>query len=144
MTKMIAAALLLWSSMSFADVSGKWTGWGDWTYEGSGTHCDTMTMGFVETATKLTRTGGYFDCQVVGLDVSPGEWVKQGNNLIDDGKVVGTITDKTVHLVEQYSDTVKIISDISIEAGHFDYSETWYDKDDVVIYEITGRLFKRQ
>lgn len=143
MTKIIGIVFLVWSSMSFANISGNWTGWGTWTYEGSGTHCDSMTLGFVETKDKLTRTGGYFDCQVVGLDIDPGVWTKQGNNLIVDGAVVGTITENAIHVTEQYSDDVKIVSDIAIEAGHFAYSEIWYDKEDVVIYEITGRLFKK-
>jgi hypothetical protein len=144
MTKILGIVFLLWSSVSFANVSGNWIGWGTWTYVGSGTHCDSMTLGFVETKDKLTRTGGYFDCQVVGLDIDAATFTKQGNNLIVDGVVVGNISENTIHLTEQYSPDVKIVSDIAIEAGHFDYSEIWYDKNDIVIYEITGRLFKKQ
>lgn len=143
MLKLSAVLLCFMCSVSFANVSGKWIGWGDWIYEGSGVHCNSMTMNFVETDKKLIREGGYFDCQVVGLDLTSGEWTKQGTNLLSDGVVVGTITENSIHLTEQYSENVKIVSDISMDAGHFDYSEVWYDQDDIVIYEITGRLFRK-
>ncbi|MDO9183653.1 MAG: hypothetical protein Q7U04_14660 [Bacteriovorax sp.] len=144
MTKILGISFLLWSSISFANVTGDWTGWGTWTYEGAGTNCITMKLSFVETKDKLKRLGGFFDCQVAEQEVDSGEWIKQGNNLIQDGIVVGNITENTIHITEKYSDTVKIVSDIAIEAGHFDYSEVWYDRNDIVIYEIAGRLFKRQ
>jgi hypothetical protein len=142
MTKLMGIIFLLWSSTSFANFSGNWIGWGTWTYEGSGTHCDTMTLGFIETKDKIIRTGGYFDCQVVGLEVDAREWTKQGNNLLFDGLVVGSFTENSIHLTEKYSETVKVVSDIVMNAGHFDYSESWYGKDDAEIYEIKGRLFK--
>ena len=140
----LALATFLWASISMANITGQWTGWGDWTYQGSGTHCDSMKLNYIETDTKLVRKPGYFDCQVVGLDIAEGEWTKQGNNLMVDGEIVGTITDTTLHLSESYDENVTVVSDIAIEGTHFDYSEIWYDKDGSVIYEITGRLFKKQ
>lgn len=144
MTKILAVITFLWASVSMAGIAGEWTGWGEWTYEGQGTHCDSMKLNFVETNNKLTRTGGYFDCQVVGLDVNAAEWIKEGNNLLVDGKIVGSMTDKTIHLTEAYDEQVKVVSDITIDGGHFDYKEVWLDKDNSEIYVITGRLFKKQ
>ncbi len=144
MKTMISLLFLVASSVSYANVSGAWTGWGEWTYEGSGVHCDSMKLNFIESDNKLTRTGGYFDCQIVGLDVSPAEWTKQGNNLVSDGEIVGTITDNTFHLTENYDEDVKVVSDIKIDGGHCDYSEIWYGKKGDVIYKIVGRLFRKQ
>ncbi|MGZ3788956.1 MAG: hypothetical protein ACXVLQ_10550 [Bacteriovorax sp.] len=142
MKLIVGILFLIMSSVSFANISGEWNGWGTWTYEGSGVKCNPMTLRFSETNNKLIRAGGYFDCEIVALDVSSGEWTKEGNNLLVDGEIVGTITDHSVHLVEKYSETVKVVSDITINGLHLDYSEMWLDKDDVLIYEIKGRLFK--
>jgi len=143
MKKLIVLTSLLLSTTAFASLTGQWTGWGDWTYEGAGTHCYSMKLNFEESDGLLVRHGGYFDCQMVGLDVAPGEWTKRGNNLLVDDKIVGTITDSRLHLEEEYSDEVKIVTEVTYEGNHMDYVETWYDKDMIVVYEITGRLFRR-
>lgn len=142
MKKIIGLLFLMWSSISFASFSGRWNGWGTWSYQGSETNCDSMTLTFIETKDKLIRKGGYFDCQILGLEIDAKEWNKEGKNLTIDGLVVGTINDNSIHLTEQYSETIKVDSDIVRAAGHFDYNETWYDKDDFQFYQIKGRFFK--
>lgn len=143
MKSILALLALTICSVSFANITGEWSGWGDWTYEGSGTHCSPMTLSFEESAGLLVRHGGYFDCQIVALDVAPGQWVKQGNNLLVDNNIVGSITDKGLHMEENYSEDVVIMTDISYEGNHMDYTETWFNKEKIVIYEITGRFFRR-
>lgn len=144
MKKLILSICLVWSSISFAGISGEWLGWGTWTYDGAGTHCDSMKLSFSETQNKLIRSQGYFDCQVVGMEVAPVEFVKNGNKLLLNDKIVGNISDKSVHYSEQYDENVRVDTDINLEAGHFDYLETWYLKDNSILYKITGRLFKKQ
>lgn len=144
MTKLLTLAFtLLLTSSAFANITGHWSGWGDWTYEGSGTHCYSMKLDLEETDGLLTRHGGYFDCQIVALDVAPAQWEKRGNNLLIDNQIVGSITDKGLHLEEKYSEEVKIITDITYDGNHMDYTETWFNKDQIVVYEITGRFFRR-
>jgi hypothetical protein len=143
MKKILLIIFLLSSTASFANISGDWTGWGTWTYEGAGAVCDPMTLGFVETKDKLTRTGGAFNCQVADIELDEAEWVKKGKDLLVDGVIVGSISENTVHLTEKYSEDVSIVTDIKMEARHLDYSETWYDEDNIVIYEIQGRFFKK-
>lgn len=143
MKTLIAALVLTFSSVSFAGLTGEWSGWGDWMYEGAGTHCYKMKINFEETKGQLIRHGGFFDCEMVALDVSPGEWVVQGNNLMMGDKIVGSLTEKGLHMEEEYTDDIVIMTDISYEGNHMDYTETWFDRDQIVIYEITGRFFRR-
>lgn len=143
MKKIIFALCLVWSSLSFAGISGQWQGWGNWTYDGAGAHCDPMTLKFDETKNKLIRAGGFFDCQVAGMEVLPVEFVKDGMNLLQDNKIVGSIIDNSIHYSEQYDENVRVETDIKMEASHFDYKEIWYLKDNSVLYTITGRFFKK-
>jgi hypothetical protein len=141
MKKSLGMICLLWSSISLASITGNWNGWGSWSYEDASTPCDPMNINFIETSNKLTRTGGYFNCQVVGLELDAKEWEKKDGKVIVDGAVVGSYSENSFHITEQYSENVKVDSDIVKTAGHLDYSEVWYDKNDNEIYEIKGRFF---
>ena len=122
-------------------IAGKWIGWGDWTYQGSGTHCD-MNMDFEEGTDYLFRKSGYFDCSVVGLEVEPARFVKKGTQLLDqDGRVVGSYENNVIVLNEAYNADVGITTTIKINGLHFDYSEIWTKKDGSELYNIQGRLF---
>ena len=128
-------------SRAAAGIAGKWLGWGEWTYQGSGTHCD-MSMEFEEGADYLFRKGGYFDCSVVGLEVEPARFVKKGTQLLtEDGQAAGSYENNVIILNEAYSDTVGITTTIKVDGLHFDYSEIWHQKDGSELYNIQGRLF---
>ena len=122
-------------------LAGKWIGWGDWTYQGSGAHCN-MNMEFEEGADYLFRKGGYFDCSVAGLEVEPARFVKKGTQLLDqDGQVVGSYEKNVIIINEAYSADIGIQSVITVNGLHFDYSEIWSKKDGSELYNIQGRLF---
>jgi hypothetical protein len=132
--------VLLSTSMAFAGFNGNWQGWGDWTYGGSGTHCN-MSITFIENTTSFSRNNGYFDCSIVGLDLEPVTFTKQGENLYDGEKLVGKVTANTLELKEAYSETVTISTSMKVEGHHSDYQEIWNDQYGNEIYKITGRLF---
>lgn len=132
---------LLFVANSYADISGRWIGQGEWTYEGSGTHCF-MNLSFEENASKLIRKPGFFDCDMVGLDVMPLELTKTGNKLFDiEGNLVGTYIGNKIELTEKYSETVNVETTIVVDGLHFDYQEEWKELNGNLIYLIKGRLF---
>ena len=130
------------SRSAAAGLSGKWLGWGDWTYQGSGTHCTSMSLEFEDGADYLFRKSGYFDCSVVGLNIEPARFVKKGTQLLDqDGAVAGSYENNVITLNEAYSENVSITTTIKVDGLHFDYSDIWHQKDGSELYNITGRLF---
>lgn len=138
---LVCLLIVCGASVSHAALGGQWTGWGEWTYDGAGTRCDVMKLNFKESDNKLHRVKGYFDCGLVGLDLIEQEFVRNGDELLIDGKVVGSVTGNRYVWIEQYSDTVRVKTDITVDGLHMDYKEIWYGTDDVIIYVITGRLF---
>ncbi len=130
---------------SAASIQGIWTGWGEWNYDGSGTGCPTMQLQFKESKSVLERTRGYFDCQVVGLESYPAQWIKRGPLLASEQKVLGSYDGNNLKIKEFYGDEgIYIITSIRAEGLHMDYEEIWYQADGVVLYEILGRLFKKE
>ncbi|MCM2266604.1 MAG: hypothetical protein NDI60_02390 [Elusimicrobiales bacterium] len=123
-------------------LAGKWTGWGEWTYQGSGTRCDVMWLIFEDKKDHLERKDGYFDCGFVGLASEPARWTKQGPLLLDqNGAEAGSYEKGTVVLKEAYSENVDILTTIKVSGLHFDYSEIWTEKSGRELYVITGRMF---
>ncbi|MBI5742980.1 MAG: hypothetical protein HY952_00360 [Elusimicrobia bacterium] len=123
-------------------LTGKWTGWGEWTYQGSGAHCDVMWLAFDDRKDYLERKGGYFDCGFVGLASEPAKFTKKGTQLLDvDGNPAGSYEGNVIKLNEAYSETVDIATTITVSGLHFDYSEIWTQKGGREIYVITGRMF---
>lgn len=123
-------------------LTGKWTGWGEWTYQGSGTRCTMMTLTFDDGKDYLDRKGGYFDCGFVALESEPGRWTKKDGLLFDaNGAEAGSYAAGTVVLKEAYSENVDILTTIKVDGLHFDYSEIWTEKNGRELYVITGRLF---
>lgn len=124
------------------NLTGRWTGWGEWTYQGSGTRCDVMWLAFDDKSDSLERKGGYFDCGFVGLASEPGRWTKRGSALFDAaGNEAGSYAAGAVVLKEAYSENVDIVTTIKVDGLHFDYSEIWTEKSGRELYVITGRLF---
>jgi len=122
-------------------LTGKWLGWGEWTYQGSGAHCN-MNLEFEDTKDYLLRKGGYFDCGFVGLASEPAKFAKKGAQLIaEDGQAAGSYEGGVITLNENYSENVGIVTTIKVDGLHFDYSEIWTEKSGKEIYVITGRLF---
>jgi len=123
-------------------LSGKWTGWGEWTYQGSGTRCDSMALTFEDASGYLDRKGGYFDCGFVALESLPARFTKRGADLLDEsGAVAGSYAGGLIKLSEAYSENVSIFTTIKVDGLHFDYTEIWKEKDGKEIYVIKGRLF---
>ncbi|MDG0815182.1 hypothetical protein [Bdellovibrio svalbardensis] len=141
---LVCMSLLLVASVSQAALRGEWTGWGEWTYQGQGTHCTVMKLKFSESAEKLTRDKGYFDCGIVGLDLPAQEFIKQGDALLVDGEVVGSVQGDLYQWREQYSESVVIKNSIQVSGGHLDYKEIWYDSKGDELYVITGRMFLKE
>ncbi len=124
------------------NLTGKWTGWGEWTYQGSGTRCDAMWLTFDDKQGYLERKGGYFDCGFVGLASEPARWTKSGSVLLDAaGKEAGSYAAGAVTLREAYGENVDIVTTIKVDGLHFDYSEIWTEKNGRELYVIKGRLF---
>lgn len=123
-------------------LTGRWTGWGEWTYQGSGTRCTSMWLAFEDGKDYLDRKGGYFDCGFVALDSEPARWTKKGGLLLDqNGAEAGSYAGGSVVLKEAYSGNVDILTTIKVDGLHFDYSEVWTEKSGRELYVITGRLF---
>ncbi len=122
-------------------LTGKWLGWGEWTYQGSGARCD-MKLEFEDTPEYLFRKGGYFDCGFVALASEPARFAKKGTQLLDEaGNPAGSYEGGVITLREAYSAEVSITTTIKADGRHFDYSEIWTEKDGSELYVITGRLF---
>lgn len=138
----IGAVIVLGTSISQAALQGKWMGFGQWNYQGSGTRCDVMTLGFSESHNKLQRLNGSFDCGMVSLDLPAQEFLRDGNNLLIGDQIVGSVDGDRYQWTEQYSETVKVNNVILVEGTHLTYSETWIHKDGSTLYQISGRLFK--
>ncbi|QDK39289.1 hypothetical protein [Bdellovibrio sp. NC01] len=138
---LVSLFIVCGASVSHAALGGQWTGWGEWTFDGAGTHCDVMTLSFKESANKVQRIKGKFDCGMVALDLPPQDLIRNGNELSIDGEVVGSVDGNRYVWIEPYSPTVRVKTDITVDGLHMDYKEIWYGTDDVVIYVITGRLF---
>ncbi len=130
-------------SRSAATFSGDWQGWGDWTYEGSGDHCD-MYLTLSESATQFVRERGQFNCTVVGLTIPQQAFVKSGKDLMLNRQIVGQITADHVEFHEPYNPTVNVTTTMTVSALHMDYEEVWTQKDGSVLDRIKGRLFKHQ
>ncbi|HEX7675468.1 MAG TPA: hypothetical protein VF412_14930 [Bdellovibrio sp.] len=141
---LIGTALLLATSVSHAALGGEWNGWGDWTFQGSGAHCDTMKLQFNETQSQLQRVSGYFDCGITALQLPEQTFQKNGKDLLVDGQVVGSVEADTYKWTERYSDTVKVQNLLQVEGHHMTYTETWIGSDGQTIYVITGRLFFKE
>jgi len=123
-------------------LTGKWTGWGEWTYQGSGTRCDVMWLLFDDGKDYLERKDGYFDCGFVGLASEPARWTKKGSQLLDqNGADAGSYENGNVVLKEAYSENVDILTTIKVSGLHLDYSEIWTEKSGRELYVITGRMF---
>jgi len=122
-------------------IAGKWLGWGEWTYQGSGASCY-MNMEFEEDADYLFRKGGYLDCGAVNLAIEPARFVRKGTQLLDqDGQAAGSYENNVITLYEAYSAEVDITTVIKVDGLHFDYSEIWRGKNGAELYNIWGRLF---
>lgn len=142
MKKLLVFVLVLMSVSAFANLQGKWTGWGEWKFQGSGASCYTF-LNFSENDKMLKRHETAFDCQVAVLHILEESWEKQGDNLVINSEVVGTVQNDHYSMTEQYDENVTIKTDIKVEGNHLDYKEMWYDQGQE-LYEITGRLFRKQ
>lgn len=125
-----------------ANVSGRWQGKGEWTYEGKGTDCPVMLMAYEESANGFKRLKGFFECGVVALHSDPFSWERQGNELLFDGKKAGEINETGFVATEPYGDDVKITTKMTVTAETADYLEIWYGKDGKEIYVIRGTFKK--
>lgn len=141
MRKLLVLMISIFSFNLFANLNGRWIGQGEWSYQGSGTHCF-MQLSFVDSVQYLERKAGYFDCDMVGLDIYPAKFIKNGTQLLNEnGEIVGSYIGNEIKIKEQYDDNVVINSTIRFDGLHFDYNENWIGSDGDEIYQIIGRLF---
>jgi len=142
MKKLLILCFVLLSSTAFANLDGQWSGWGEWTFQGSGAHCYTF-LSFNETNSSLKRNESVFDCDYATLNILEENWIKDGENLLIDGVVVGSVVGNNYKFFENYSETVTIETLINVEGNHLDYKEIWKASGND-LYVITGRLFRKQ
>ncbi len=142
MRNILSALILCFcSSMAFANVSGSWLGWVDWSFDGSPAHCDAQ-MKFNQTSQTLSRQSGFFDCNVVTMQMDAKDWTLKDGQMFEGDVAVGTYGPQEYRWTEDYSSTVKIETEIKLSALHMDYVEVWKNKTDgSEIYIIQGRLF---
>lgn len=142
MRTLMALSLTLFATSVFADVTGNWTGWSDWTFQGQGPRC-TSTLQMKESATELKRLGGVIDCGVVAMDMQDALLTKQDGKLFIDGEEVGSIQDDTYTWHERYNEDTMIYTTIIMKGHSMDYLEKWIQmSDNREIYDIKGRLFR--
>lgn len=139
---LFTALFLLISSSTFANTTGKWTGWVYWSFQGSGTKCfSDLTL--KETESVLHRVGGFFDCDLVTMEVNEQILDKVGNKLFLGEEEVGTFQDGTYQWREKYSSDVMIENTITVKGSNMDYAEKWIQSDGRDLYKIEGRFFKK-
>ena len=136
----LAAIFLLSTSTAFANT--KWTGWVYWSFQGSGVKC-LSNLRVNETETTFHRMGGFFDCDLVTMEVNEQILSKVNNKLLLDGVEVGTYENNTYKWTERYSQEVTIQNTIKINATNMDYHEKWIQADGRDLYNIEGRFFRQ-
>lgn len=143
-TFFIALGFLL-SLPAFADVSGKWVGSGEWTYQGQGTDCPTMVIRFQETEGEFKRLGGTFDCGIVVLHSDPLRWERRGNDLYLGGARAGALYPNGFETSEPVNDEGTMAHTKFVREGNrADYEERWVSANGNEIYLIRGQLFFRE
>ncbi len=142
-TKLISIFFLSFFSIStFADLSGDWIGQGYWTFEGSGTKC-IYKMSFEESENSLIRKSGSVDCDVVGSVMEVLKLLKVNGQLIhaETNQVMGSYSQNNYTIIEEYSESIYMVSKIKVNNTHFDYEEKWFDRNRSELYFLYGRLF---
>lgn len=137
-----AVVTIFLQTSAFADLSGSWQGWGIWMLDGEGVNCH-MNLRFTESEKRLVRHGGYFECNLVGMETYGAEWDLLNNELFFENAVVGTYDGKQFSMVELANDTTNVHTSMTITGDTMSYEEKWVRNDGLVIYEIYGN-FKRQ
>jgi hypothetical protein len=144
MKTFIFALLLFFTNFALASIAGNWTGYGNWAFrnEADATHCDSMTMTWSESDTKLNLEKGHYECDVVTMDIDPVAWTKNGQNLLDENKnVIGTYDGTNLNVtIPSPANNTQIQISIKREANHIDYREVWFNPQEKV-YIINARLF---
>jgi len=144
MKKLISLFVLFCSLNSVASIAGQWTGFGTWKFQnkGEGARCMPMTMTWSENKNTLNLEQGYFDCEMVGLDLGSSIWTKKGDVLFDENNnEIGTYNGTQLNvIIPSPNEKTKISVSIKREANHIDYEEIWFNEFEKV-YIITGRLF---
>jgi hypothetical protein len=135
-------SLLMFASFhAHADIGETWTGWADWTFDGTSTRCPVAKFQFTESATELSRVSGGIDCDAVVMDYPALKMEKRGQELWSDNQKVGSFDEHGYTWTETYSDTVHIDVSAKRDAGHLDYQERWINASGDLIYDIKARLF---
>ena len=144
MKSFLTLATLLLAITANASFLGNWAGFGSWKFrgQGDGTHCPSMTMTWSETSSSIGIEKGYFDCEVVGMELGQTNWKLQDGQLIDENNTVVGNYDGVHLAVEMPSPNEKTTISIHITrvANHLEYQEVWYSAVEKV-YVIEGRLF---
>lgn len=134
--------IVLFSWPAAADLTGAWKGWGIWMFDGEGVNCH-MDLRFSESENQLIRHGGYFECNVVGMQTYGAKWDLLDNQLLFENTIVGAYDGKQFSLVEYANETTNVHTSMTISGDTMAYEEKWIRNDGLVIYEIYGN-FKRQ
>ncbi len=141
-TVFIISVSMVVSLSSQADLTGAWQGWGIWMFDGEGVNCN-MDLRFSETEQKLIRHGGYFECNLVGMETYGAEWTLDNKNLVFEDTIVGSYDGKNFNLVEFANETTNIHTSMTIDGDKMAYEEKWIRNDGAVIYEIYGNFERK-
>ncbi|MEZ0391032.1 MAG: hypothetical protein ACAH59_02375 [Pseudobdellovibrionaceae bacterium] len=150
MQKFFFAALVSFSffmanaESASANLDGKWTGWGAWNYDGTDIECPAMSLAFSEDAQTLQRIRGFFDCHIVTMEIPDLEFQKEGQKLFLEGSPVGSWSDSDYSWTEVYNEKFIIKVSISVQGQSMTYHEVWKSKEDEILYDIQGRLFRSE
>lgn len=140
----LASTTLFLVMTANASFFGDWIGFGSWKFrgEGDGTHCPSMTMSWSESASAIGIEKGYFDCEVVGMELGKTTWKLASGLLYDAQNVAVGSYDGNHFSVDMPSPNEKttIHLEITRTANHLDYQEVWFNAVEKV-YVIEGRFF---
>lgn len=142
-TKLFFFSTLIFSLNAFAGIDGKWIGWVDWKYMGDGTRCS-ANLAFGETESTFTYQKGFLDCDIIIMDIPERLFNKSGEDLVLENTVAGKWGNGRFEWSERYNERTVIFVSIFVEGSHMDYTEQWIQDENTLLYDLKGRLFRRQ
>lgn len=144
MNKLALILTLLISTISWADLSGNWTGFGTWKFkgEGEGSYCSPMQMQWSENQNTIAIEKGLFSCEFADMYLEKTAWtIKDGLLFDEEQKEVGSYDGANLQVYMSIpNETTSIHIQVKRDGNHYDYQEVWFNSVEK-IYVIEGRFF---
>lgn len=125
-----------------ADLGGSWVGWAYWKYMGDGPKCS-ANLNFEESEETFSLLAGDLDCDIVAMEIPERLFTKKDGELLLDGAPAGKFTENSYEWTERYNERTVINVSIKVNGTNLDYVEHWIQDEDTLLYDISGRLFKK-